>query len=119
MCRFLTLCSLSTGTAIVWNSPLCYVDESGEFLLGYTFGFFRGLFTGKNPFKTGWQGGVNEVKIWGGLFTTDARKNFLGQAWEMLSPVHLAESANLFRISLFHISNWAGRMLITGAVLRW
>ncbi|WP_307984016.1 FG-GAP-like repeat-containing protein [uncultured Bacteroides sp.] len=92
------------------NSPLCYVDESGEFLLGYTFGFFRGLFTGKNPFKTGWQGGVNEVKIWGGLFTTDMRKNFLGQAWEMLSRFTWQSPQTFFGLAFSTFSNWAGQV---------
>jgi len=68
------------------NNPLVYVDENGEFLFGFIAGFWKGVFTGKNVFKSAWEGGVNEVKIWGGLFTSDSRKNnFWGQAWEILS----------------------------------
>ena len=53
-----------------------YVDENGEFFIGFTSGFIRGLAQGKNPFKTGWQTGVNEVKIYAGLFASDPNKNF-------------------------------------------
>ena len=92
------------------NSPLCYVDQSGEFFLGYTFGFFKGLFTGKNPFKTGWQSGVNEVKLWGGLFTTDSRKNFGGQAWEMISRFTWQGAQTFFGLGFATVSNWAGQV---------
>lgn len=92
------------------NSPLCNVDETGKFLLGYTFGFFKGLFTGKNPFKAGWKGGVNEVKVWGGLFTTDSRKNFGGQAWEMLSRFTWQGVQTFVGLGFAQVSNWAGQV---------
>ena len=67
------------------NNPLRYKDQDGEFILGFLAGFFRGLFTGKNPFKTGWEKGVLECKILWGLTKTDSRKNFWGRAWELIS----------------------------------
>jgi hypothetical protein len=67
------------------NNPLVYSDPSGEFFIGYTFGFYRGLFSGKNPFKEGWKTGVNEMKIYGGLFASDPNKSTGGQIWEVAS----------------------------------
>ena len=59
------------------NNPLVYTDPNGEFFLGYMFGFFRGLFSKKpwKAFEKGWKGGVNEVKMWGGLFATGSYMN--------------------------------------------
>ena len=58
------------------NNPLRYRDENGEFFLGLIVGFFKGLFTGQNVFKTAWKTGVNETKILAGLFAFDKPSNF-------------------------------------------
>ena len=74
------------------NSPLMYVDPDGEFFIfdSYIVGFFHGLFSkGSNR----WENAVDEArqrayqdfKIWGGLFTSDKNKNWLGQTWEVIS----------------------------------
>lgn len=75
------------------NNPLVYTDPNGEFFLGYMFGFFRGLFSKKpwKAFEKGWKGGVNEVKMWGGLFATgsymnhQSHRNFWTASWELIS----------------------------------
>lgn len=67
------------------NNPLKYTDPNGEFIIGFISGFFRGLFTGGNPFKSAWDGGVNELKIWGGLLASDGNKNFGERLVEVFS----------------------------------
>jgi hypothetical protein len=67
------------------NNPLIYVDENGEFIISFITGFFKGLFSGGNPFKSGWQSVTNEWNIITGLFTSDKDKNWLGQIWEVVS----------------------------------
>ena len=67
------------------NNPLVYVDPDGEFIFGYTLGFIRGLFS-KNPlnaFKEGFKGGMNELKIYGGLFTGNAGQIASRFTWEL------------------------------------
>ena len=67
------------------NNPLVYVDPDGEFLLGYAFGFIRGLFS-KNPlnaFKEGFKGGMNELKIYGGFLTGDLGQIVSRFTWEL------------------------------------
>ena len=67
------------------NNPLVYVDPDGEFIIGYTLGFIRGLFS-KNPlnaFKEGFKGGMNELKIYGGLFTGNAGQIASRFTWEL------------------------------------
>lgn len=68
-----------------FNNPLKYTDPDGNFIFGYTFGFFRGLFSGNNPFKEGWKTGVNEVKIYGGLFASDPNKSIGERYLEVFS----------------------------------
>jgi hypothetical protein len=61
------------------------VDPDGEFLLGYAFGFIRGLFS-KNPlnaFKEGFKGGMNELKIYGGFLTGDLGQIVSRFTWEL------------------------------------
>jgi RHS repeat-associated protein len=65
------------------NNPLIYTDQNGEFIFGAIFGFWKGVFTGKNPFKTAWQGGVNEVKITLGLFKGDFEQIVSRFTWEL------------------------------------
>ncbi|MDL2224461.1 RHS repeat-associated core domain-containing protein [Bacteroidales bacterium OttesenSCG-928-M06] len=92
------------------NNPLIYTDPSGEFIFGYFTGFFKGLFKGKNPFKEGWKGGVNEVKIWGGLFVSDSNKNFGGRLWEVVSRFTWQLPQTLIGTAYSHISNYAGQV---------
>ncbi len=69
------------------NNPLRYVDPSGEFIVidSWISGFFRGLFQGKNAWKTANQSAMNDLKIWGGLFASDPNKNFGERVWEIVS----------------------------------
>lgn len=69
------------------NNPLIYKDENGEFILSAIFGFWKGIFTGENPFKTAWQSVKNEALMYAGLFTADSNKGFFGQAWEIISRI--------------------------------
>ncbi len=92
------------------NNPLKYTDPNGEFIFGYTFGFFKGLFNGKNPFETGWQGGVNEVKIFGGLFASDSNKSFLGRLWEVTSRFTWQLPQTLVGYNWAQFSNYAGQV---------
>jgi RHS repeat-associated protein len=92
------------------NNPLKYTDPDGEFLIGYLSGWFRGLFTGKNPFKTGWESGVNEVKIEAGLFTFDRNKSFWGQTWEIVSRFTWQLPQTMVGNGFSQISNYAGQV---------
>lgn len=69
------------------NNPLKYRDDTGElfFIDDFIFGFCRGLLTGKNPFKTGWQTTKNSFHIWKGLFSLDSNKSFFGRMGEFFS----------------------------------
>jgi RHS repeat-associated protein len=92
------------------NNPLIYTDPTGEFIFGYASGFFRGLFSGKNPFKEGWKGGVNEVKIWGGLFVSDPNKNFGERLWEVTSRFTWQLPQTVAGSIFSHVSNYAGQV---------
>ena len=63
------------------NNPLKYMDVTGEFFILDS--FIVGLFIG------GWdkakQMAENDLKIWGGLFTSDKNKGFLGGAFDIIS----------------------------------
>ena len=63
------------------NNPLVYTDPSGDFIVidSWLIGLFSGGWKEANK-RAG-----NDIKIWGGLFTTDPNKTFLGQIWEVLS----------------------------------
>jgi hypothetical protein len=89
------------------NNPLRYTDENGEFIFGYVSGFFRGLFSWENPFKAGWQGGVNEVKICAGLLTFDSNKNFWQQKWEIVSHFTWQLPQTIVGLGFSNVSNWA------------
>lgn len=65
------------------NAPMVYVDENGEFFLSFIFGFFRGLFKGENPFKTGWNSVKNSAKLLGGLFTGNFLQILSRLTWEL------------------------------------
>ena len=83
-----------------------YRDENGEFIIGFISGFIRGLVQGDNPFKTGWRGGVNEVKIWAGLFVSDPNKNFGQRLWETVSRFTWQLPQTIVGFVFSHISNW-------------
>lgn len=63
------------------NNPLIFADESREFFVLDS--FIAGLFIG------GWDKAVqmakNDLKIWGGLFTSDPNKSVMGRVWEVVS----------------------------------
>ncbi|MCR5017299.1 MAG: hypothetical protein K6A64_00695 [Bacteroidales bacterium] len=63
------------------NNPLKYSDESGEFFVVDS--WLIGLIGGGLPRAN--QMAKNDLKIWGGLFTTDKNKGFWGQTIELLS----------------------------------
>jgi hypothetical protein len=63
------------------NNPLVYVDETGEFFVIDS--WIAGLFSG--GLKEANKRAKNDLKIWGGLFTTDKNKSFFGQVWEIVS----------------------------------
>ncbi len=92
------------------NNPLKYTDPSGEFFFGYAAGFLRGLFSGKNPFKEGWKGGVNEVKIMAGLFVSDPNKNFGERLWEVTSRLTWQLPQTIAGNLFSHVSNYAGQV---------
>ena len=94
------------------NNPLLYTDPDGEFFLGYAFGFLRGLFSSKpwQCFEKGWQGGVNEVKIYAGLFVSDPNKNFGERVWEVTSRLTWQLPQTIAGSLFSHISNYAGQV---------
>lgn len=61
------------------NNPLKYNDENGEFfkwIAGAVSGFWKGVFRGKNIFKSTWDGFRNAVKTDVGLFKGNSRQIF-------------------------------------------
>ncbi|GHT76109.1 hypothetical protein AGMMS50262_13420 [Bacteroidia bacterium] len=92
------------------NNPMKYTDPNGEFIFGFIAGFWKGVFTGKNVFKSAWEGGVNEVKIWAGLFASDPNKNFGGRVWEVISRFTWQLPQTLFGYGFAQISNYAGQV---------
>lgn len=107
-----------------WNNPMKCKDPNGNFILGYVTGFFKGLSSGKNPFKAGWKGGVNEVKIWGSFLISDPNKNFGGRLWEVVSRFTWQLPQTVFGSVLSNISNymrqvdkvdyWGGATVLSG-----
>jgi RHS repeat-associated protein len=65
----------------VMNNPLTRIDPSGEFFVidSWLIGLFSGGWDEANK-RAG-----NDLKIWGGLFTTDNNKCFFGRLWEGIS----------------------------------
>jgi len=63
------------------NNPLKYTDPSGEFFVidSWIIGLFSGGWKEANK-RAG-----NDIKIWGGLFTSDPNKSFGGRFWETIS----------------------------------
>jgi len=63
------------------NNPLKYTDPSGEFFIidSWLIGLFSGGWKEANK-RAG-----NDIKIWGGLFTSDSNKGFFGRVWETIS----------------------------------
>lgn len=99
------------------NNPLAYTDPNGEFFLGYMFGFFRGLFSKKpwKAFEKGWKGGVNEVKMWGGLFATGSymganHRNFWTASWELISRFTWQLPQTAIGSAYAQVSNCAGQV---------
>lgn len=90
------------------NNPLIYRDENGEFILAAIWGFWKGIFTGKNPFKTAWNAVKNEAMIYAGLFAADKTKNFWGQAWEIISRLTWQAPQTLLGVEYSVIRNTIG-----------
>ena len=71
------------------NNPLIYTDPSGNFFIvdSWISGFIRGLFNGGivNAWHEANKTAFNDIKIWGGLLTTNPNKTFFGQGLEILS----------------------------------
>jgi hypothetical protein len=88
--------------AYAMNNPLCYVDENGEFLFSFTFNWFKGLFTGKNPWKEGWKAVVNEAKITWGLFQGSPGQILSRFTWEL--------PQTSLGIAWGQVSNWMGQV---------
>lgn len=63
------------------NNPLIFADESGEFFVLDS--FIAGLFIG--GLDKAVQMAKNDLKIWGGLFTSDPNKSVMGRVWEVVS----------------------------------
>ena len=85
----------------VLNNPMKYTDPSGEIILGLLRGLIdvikngginwhlskehrREAWTHADPFLEG-TAPNNSARIWGGLFTTNDKKNFGGRTWELIS----------------------------------
>jgi hypothetical protein len=68
------------------NNPMIYTDPDGEFVIGYTFGFFRGL------------------------FTSDPNKDFWGRTWEVTSRFTWQLPQTIIGLGFSNISNLAGQV---------
>ena len=70
------------------NNPLIYTDPTGEFFgFGFLVGFWRGVFTWQNPFKTSWETGINSIKIWAGMFAGNPAQTLSRFTWELPQTV--------------------------------
>lgn len=106
------------------NNPLKYNDKNGEFFIGFVSGFLRGIFQGKNPFKTGYRTGVNEMKLYAGLIRLDSNKSFLGKIWQLISRFTWELPQTLIGITYSQVSNtswqvdhvgyWGGATVASG-----
>jgi hypothetical protein len=69
----------------VGNNPVRYTDANGEFFIidDYAIGFVKGVFQGKNPFKTGYKHAENSALIWGGLFQGSPYQIISRFTWEL------------------------------------
>ncbi|NDW18126.1 hypothetical protein D0T53_04240 [Dysgonomonas sp. 216] len=68
------------------NNPLKYNDPNGElfkWIWGGVSGFWKGVFRGKNIFKSTWQGFSNAVKIDWGAFKGDPKQIISRFTWEL------------------------------------
>ena len=92
------------------NNPFQYKDDSGEFLFAAIFGFFKGLFKGKNPFKTAWKAVKNEARMYAGLFIADKNKNFWGKLGQVLSRWTWELPQTIFGLAYSKGRNWAGKV---------
>ena len=92
------------------NNPFQYKDDSGEFFFSAIFGFLKGLFTGKNPFKTAWKAVKNEARIYAGLFIADKNKNFWGKLGQIASRWTWELPQTLFGVAYSKGRNWAGKV---------
>ena len=92
------------------NNPFQYKDDSGEFLFAAIFGFFKGLFKGKNPFKTAWKAVKNEARMYAGLFIADKNKNFWGKLGQIVSRWTWELPQTIFGLAYSKGRNWAGKV---------
>lgn len=92
------------------NNPLRYNDVNGEFFFSIFAGFWKAIFQKKNIIKTIWSTFTNEAKMYGGLFTTDKRKSFWGQSWELLSRFTWQLPQTMVGHTYAHISNHVGQV---------
>ena len=78
--------ALQFGSPYVYggNSPMMGIDPDGKwfFIDNLVIGFFKGLFRGDNPFKTAWRDGVNDLKVWAGLFQGNPLQILSRFTWE-------------------------------------
>lgn len=82
------------------NNPLIYQDPDGQFFFSFICGFLEGLFTGKNPFKTGWHDVKMSARIVGGLFTGSFKQIISRLTWELpqtLAGLYINLGANWFK----------------------
>ena len=92
------------------NNPFQYKDDSGEFLFAAIFGFFKGLFKGKNPFKTAWKAVKNEARMYAGLFAFDKNKNFFANLGMFVSRFTLELPQTLLGLGYSKIQNVVGNV---------
>jgi len=68
------------------NNPLLFTDPAGELfdpITEFIHGFFKGIFSGRNPFKEGHNQVKNLYKIIGGLFAANTKQ--AGWGWQIVS----------------------------------
>ena len=93
------------------NNPLLYKDPSGElfFIDDFIFGFWKGVFKGKNPLKMGWKSIRNSFNIWNGLYSLDTNKGW-GMIGEFLSRFTWQLPQTIGGFFYGHALNMAGRV---------
>lgn len=100
------------------NNPLRYTDRSGELFLidDFILGCIKGIPKAiknkdwENIFNSGCSHFMNSLSIWGGLFSSDSNKGFLGQYWELLSRFTWQLPQTFLGFSYAHAYNTFGNV---------
>jgi len=107
----------------VLNNPLVYTDKDGQFfgIDNFFVGFFKGLFRGENPFKTGWRDMTNDFKVWGGLFNGNFTQILSRFTWELPQTIagFAFSEGNITFGDVKKVDYWGGATVLQNSGSPW